>query len=121
MKKKNICIYASILIYIYLALPTLIFMIGWLKWYLALLFGILTAFACVKGFSDSIQEKLLIIDNLSDTRTFLKALVLISLWVYVSGIGGWCYQNSDHEVRNAIFRALVEYDWPVVSYDGSRG
>lgn len=121
MKKKNICIYASILIYIYLALPTLIFMIGWLKWYLALLFGILTAFACVKGFSDSIQEKLLIIDNLSDTRTFLKALVLISLWVYVSGIGGWCYQNSDHEVRNAIFRALVEYDWPVVSYDDSRG
>lgn len=121
MGKKKTGIYVNILIYIYITLPTLIFIIGWMKWYLAFAFGILVAFACVKGFSDSIQDKCLINSDSADIRTFLKALLLIALWVYLSGIGGWCYQNSDHECRSAIFRALVEYDWPVVSFDGSRG
>lgn len=123
MKKNRIHICANILIYIYLALPAIIFLAGWLKWYLALPFGMLAAYACVKGFSDSIQDQCLILDSLTpaDCKTFLKALLWITLWVYISGIGGWCYQNSDHEARNAIFRALVEYDWPVVSYDGTRG
>ncbi|MGN0325423.1 MAG: hypothetical protein ACI4DW_03860 [Lachnospiraceae bacterium] len=30
------------------------------------------------------------------------------------------WQNSDHTVRNALFRALVEYDWPIINADGSR-
>lgn len=123
MKKNRIGMYVSILVYLYLALPAIIFLAGWLKWYLALPFGVLAAYACVRGFSDSIQDQCLIIDNLTpaDTKTFLKALLWITVWVYISGIGGWCYQNSDHEARNAIFRALVEYDWPVVSHDGTRG
>ena len=111
----------NILIYIYLMLPTLIFVVGWMKWYFAFAFGILIAIACVRGFSDSIQDKCLILSMPADSKTFLKALLLIVLWVYLSGIGGWCYQNSDHGIRNSIFRALVEYDWPVISHDGSRG
>lgn len=120
MEKKKKDMFVSILIYLYLALPTLIFLIGWLKWYWALLFGILTAFACVTAFTDSMKEECLVIGK-SDIKTFLKALLIITLWVYLSGIGGWCYQNKDHEVRNAIFRALVEYDWPVVSRGSGRG
>lgn len=116
--KNDKCV--SILIYIYLALPTLIFMIGWLKWYWALLFGVIVSLACIRGFTDSMKDRCLAIKN-PDIGTFIKALLLIALWVYLSGIGGWCYQNRDHEVRSAIFRALVEYDWPVVSYDGNRG
>ena len=117
-KKGNITI--NILIYIYLALPTLIFIIGWLKWYWAFLFGILTAYACVRSFMVPMIDKDFSVTR-ADLITFVKALLLILLWVYLSGIGGWCYQNSDHEARSAIFRALVEYDWPVASYDGSRG
>ena len=123
MENKKIGIYINILVYIYLALPTIIFFAGWLKWYFALPFGLVAAVACVKGFSNSIRDKCLIIDSSVDIeiRTLVKVLLLIALWVYISGIGGWCYQNKDHEVRNAIFRALVQYDWPVISYDGSRG
>lgn len=120
MGKRQAGAYINILIYGYLMLPTLIFMIGWMKWYFALALGMLTALACVRGFSDSIQDKCLIISIPADRKTFLKVILLIVLWVYLSGIGGWCYQNSDHEARNAIFRALVQYDWPVISYDGSR-
>ncbi len=120
MGKKKTGIIVNILIYLYLALPTLIFIIGWLKWYWAFLFGILTAFACVRSFMVPMIDKDFSVTR-ADLTTFVKALLLILLWVYLSGIGGWCYQNSDHEARSAIFRALVEYDWPVASYDGSRG
>ncbi len=120
MEKKKTSIYVNILIYLYLVLPTLIFLIGWLKWYWALIFGAAAAYACVKAFTEDVWDKSLQLKK-SDIKTFLKALLLITLWVYLSGIGGWCYQNSDHEVRSAIFRALVEYDWPVISHDGSRG
>ncbi len=120
MEKKRQVIFVSIFIYLYLALPTLIFMIGWLKWYWAFIFGVALAYACVKGFSDSIHEQCFLLEK-ADVKIFIQALALIFLWVYLSGIGGWCYQNSDHEGRSAIFRALVQYDWSVISYDGSRG
>lgn len=120
VEKKKTSIYVSILIYLYLALPTLIFMIGWLKWYWAFILGVPASYACVKAFTSAIQDKSLLLEK-ADIKTFVKALLLIALWVYLSGIGGWCYQNSDHEVRNAIFRSLVEYDWSVISHDGSRG
>lgn len=119
-RKKNEAVYISIAIYLYQALPTLIFMVGWLRWYWALIFGVALAYACVKGFSDSIKEKCFLIEK-TNVKILSKALMLIILWVFLSGIGGWCYQNSDHEVRSAIFRALVQYDWPVISYDGTRG
>ncbi len=119
MKNKK-RIWLSLLLYLYLALPTLIFMIGWLKWYFAFPFGMLTAFACVRAFTVSMRNEDFVPEP-ADISTFLKALALIIVWVYLSGIGGWCFQNRDHGTRNAIFRALVEYDWPVVSHDGSRG
>lgn len=121
MNKKKIDAYISIIIYIYLTLPTLIFFIGWLRWYWAFPLGMLIIYGCIKGFSVSMRERCLVLRSSIEVQTMIKALVLITLWVYLSGIGGYCYQNSDHGIRNAIFRALVEYDWPVVSADGSRG
>lgn len=126
LKNKNINAGVSLLIYLYLTLPTLIFLAGWLKWYWALLFGSLTAVSCVRAFASSMRDKDWVPETVEDPdgtkiKTFAKALLFILLWVYLSGIGGWCYQNRDHEVRSAIFRALVEYDWPVISHDGSRG
>ena len=118
MRKKSY-IWVNIVIYIYMVLPTLIFVIGWLRWYWALGFSVLISFACLRGFMDSAQNNYWVIEE--NYKTFLKALLFIVGWVYLSGIGGWCYQNSDHEVRSAIFRALVEYDWPVISNNGERG
>lgn len=40
-------------------------------------------------------------------------LVLLSTWVFLSGIGGFAFQNSDFHIRNAIFRDLVTNNWPV--------
>ena len=95
MKKKGIAV--NMLIYLYMALPTLIFMVGWLKWYWALLFGALAAYACARGFTVSIQDKSLLLNKING-RIFIKALLLIILWVYLSGIGGWCYQTMNIEM-----------------------
>ncbi len=35
------------------------------------------------------------------------------LWTYLSGIGGFFYQNDDFFGRNAIFHDLLEHEWPV--------
>lgn len=121
MDKDKINIWSSILIYLYLTLPVLIFFIGWLQWYWALPFGILIAFACVRGVLNSVRDRCLVIDCPIEISTMLTALLIIILWVYLSGIGGYCYQNLDHRARNTIFQALVEYGWPVISNDGSRG
>ena len=57
LKNKNINAGVSLLIYLYLTLPTLIFLAGWLKWYWALLFGSLTAVSCVRAFASSMRDK----------------------------------------------------------------
>lgn len=114
-KKKNI--WNNLIINTYLVLPTLIFILGWLKWYYALIFGGLILVAYFKSFSDASDDKFLVFEK-GNTKTLLTTLILIVLWVNLSGIGGYCFQNSDHNCRNAIFHALVEYDWPVISNDG---
>ncbi len=107
-------------IYSYIALPCLIFAIGWLKWYWAIILGISIIIALVK----CIKEDPFDYSNISFKKNgykFLGAFFLICFWVYISGVGGLSYQNSDHEARTAIYRALVEYPWPVISQDGNRG
>lgn len=120
MKNRKAGIYVNILIYLYISLPTLIFVIGWLKWYWAIIFAPLISIACTRSFMNSEKSSYVEIENFN-MKTILIASIFIALWVYLSGIGGWCYQNSDHGARNTIFRALVEYDWPVISRDGIRG
>ena len=46
-------------------------------------------------------------------RNLIFTIVGILLWVALSGIGGFAFQNTDFHIRNAIFRDLITYDWPV--------
>ncbi|MBD5527036.1 MAG: hypothetical protein HDR02_01305 [Lachnospiraceae bacterium] len=41
-------------------------------------------------------------------------VMLIALWVVLSGVGGYVWQNDDHLWRNTIFDILVKEDWPVL-------
>ncbi|MCR5045102.1 MAG: hypothetical protein K6A42_00825 [Treponema sp.] len=45
------------------------------------------------------------------------AIAITAFWVYLSGIGGFVWQNSDHVVRNPLFRLLVAEKWPLVDSD----
>ena len=38
------------------------------------------------------------------------------MWVALSGIGGFAFQNIDFHTRNAVFRDLINFPWPVKYY-----
>lgn len=42
-----------------------------------------------------------------------STLILIFLWLLLSGIGGYAFQNWDHHWRNAVLRDLINYPFPV--------
>lgn len=118
---KKICKITPILIaYLYLLLPIMIFICGWLKWYIAIpsMFIVLMSFGLA---IKNIQENNYWLVNRYNIKTLFVAFIIICIWVIFSGIGGLSYQTSDHECRNAIFRALVEYDWPVIATTGKSG
>ena len=96
----------------YLMTPLIIFAFGWLK----------TGYACgitavlLAAFFFSLKE-MADVDihfNMKQVNIALAVSILVMLWVGLSGIGEISFQNSDHEIRNAIFRDLVQNPWPVV-------
>ena len=52
----------------------------------------------------------------SNGRFWIIALALIAIWTLFSGIGGGAYQTGDFKLRNAVFRDLCTYNYPVI-YD----
>lgn len=114
MEKKSSMILK--IAYMYILLPFLIFTLGWMKFYIAIpiVFVLLFCFWKICKESEEMWIPKLSKDNLIK---ILFVLGIVALWVYMSGIGKFLYQNVDHGVRNTIFDILVQYDWPVINYD----
>ena len=114
IKPLPLCIYS------YIALPFLIFAAGFLKWYFAIPFSIITIFSVI--LASSASNGLDKIDFLKrDILKLILGFLFISSIVLLSGIGGYLWQNSDHATRNTLFKILTEYPWPPVSNNGSVG
>lgn len=93
--------------YIYLALPLGLFLVTWLDYLWASIFSLSFIFAyykCVACTNNSI-----IVDN-KKTYMFLSIALI---WCFLSGIGYFYYQSFDYHFRNAVFRDLINYEWPV--------
>ncbi len=54
-------------------------------------------------------------------RTIFYLLLLTGLWVFLSGVGGYAFQNWDHHWRNAVLHDLITYNWPVVYSSPEKG
>ncbi len=115
MKKLNFENIVIIFGISYLILPICIFFLGWLNIFLGIILSLL--FVC---FGYRIYSILKVEDNKLIKKKnliyWIISIFLICIWVYFSGIGGFSYQNDDFWARNAIFRDLINYDWPVI-YD----
>lgn len=113
IKEKKINNIIFNIAYIYISIPIVIFCITWLKWYYSfvlivfLLFGLYRLCSNIhKAYKGAYSKK--------DIKVFVIAFVIIIAWVYLSGIGGFVYQNTDHTCRNQIYEILVNYKWPVI-------
>lgn len=104
------------LTYLYLLLPCLIFLLGFLKWYISVPVSVLFFLITCKG-NDFFTEK----TDSDKTKRINLLLLLITIGLASAIWTGWCgqgthiwYQSSDWEARNAILRDLVTHPWPVV-------
>jgi len=57
---------------------------------------------------------------ISSQSTFYL-LLLTGIWVLLSGVGGYAFQNWDHHWRNAVLHDLIAYDWPVIYSSPDKG
>ena len=100
----------------YLVVPTIIFFYGWLRWELSVLCIFLLGVAVYRTIKEiDIKEEIII------SKSALSCLMISSFaLVILSGIGGTFTQSYDIYMRNAIYRDLVLYEWPVY-YPESNG
>lgn len=104
--------------YLYLAIPFLIFTFGWFR----LPIAIISAGIVITGlyFAFRYAPKTDISQFSKENIPKILMIVIIAfIWVYMSGIGGFAFQNFDHMWRNAILKNLVEYEWPIIINDAS--
>ena len=99
--------------FLYLLIPFLIFCLGFLKTYISLCIIVIFLWLIIKSWSRATQER----QSFSLTRsTMIYTILVVFAWVALSGIGGFAFQNTDFHIRNAIFRDLINYHWPVKYY-----
>lgn len=102
--------------YLYIGIPVFIFLLGWLKWFIAipisiaLAIGMVGVWKCIDENNIKISKKILLV-------TFLLA----AIWCILSGQGGYYYQSADYDARNAIFRDLIMRPWPVTYPEENMG
>lgn len=93
---------------LYLTIPFIIFCVGWLRLSVAVPAIAIILFALWKLLKDSPRSTF----NLTG-REAAFCLLLTGTWVFLSGVGGYAFQNWDHHWRNAVLHDLINYDWPV--------
>jgi hypothetical protein len=98
---------------LYLLIPFLIFCLGYLKPFISLCITLIFVWLIIKNWRSTTQESR---SWLLSRRNIVFTFLIVLLWVGLSGIGGFAFQNIDFHIRNAIFRDLINFDWPVKYY-----
>lgn len=104
---------------IYISLPVLIFLGGYLKWYYALPGICVVGYALYRILSKKNQMistgKTLSLSGWAMAGLFIAMLA----WTQLGGMNGFLYQSTDYAARNAIFRDLITHEWPVTYQRGT--
>ncbi|HNJ12685.1 MAG TPA: hypothetical protein PLN43_03860 [Anaerolineales bacterium] len=103
--------------YLYLTIPFIIFCMGWLRLSVAIPVVAVIVWALwqlLKQTPPGQYSKITI-------HHLLLALLVTGIWLFLSGVGGYAFQNWDHHWRNAVFRDLVTNNWPVIYSSPERG
>lgn len=98
---------------VYIALPVFIFLAGWLRLIVAVpvcIIFLVSLILMLRNRPEAIAWHL----TKAQWGILLASLGLLAVWVFLSGQGGFAFQNSDYEYRNAIFHDLINKSWPVI-------
>lgn len=103
---------------LYASVPIIIFFIGWLNIFSAIIFTALLLICLFFFFKNtSIWDAKFKFLEISVTNIIIIAIIAF-LWCFLAGQGGFVHQSSDHPYRNAIFQDLISKPWPVTYYNG---
>ncbi|MEO8275035.1 MAG: hypothetical protein ABI639_02390 [Thermoanaerobaculia bacterium] len=94
----------------YLALPLVLFVVGWLRLSVALP---LLALMAATGWS--LRDELARRVPLRKRQAIVFGIVAV-LWVALSGVSGLGHRNPDWAKHDSVLKGIVEQSWPVV-YD----
>ena len=101
---------------IYLLIPVVFFAWGWLRWPIALVTTLVagaTVAVAARDAWSAWKDK----ENRPTTRELLSALwpalVVVTAWLFASGIGGFGQQTGDYDSHNALLRGLIFEPWPL--------
>ncbi|MCC6457534.1 MAG: hypothetical protein IT328_21435 [Caldilineaceae bacterium] len=106
---------------LYLALPYVIFCVGWLQWYWAALAFLLLVAALVESTRLTIHQTTASAPaaEASPLFTFLHLLFLLLIalmWLILVGVGEIGYIRGDWVKHESVLKDLIEHEWPVL-YD----
>ncbi|MBF0207967.1 MAG: hypothetical protein HQK53_13895 [Oligoflexia bacterium] len=113
--------YLEIVSIIYITIPNLIFFLTWTRPLIAYPVSLLILAATVQVVRRLWREKGAVTNAVPATISIPMLLTYIlglTIWVYISGIGGFFYQNGDYLKHNTLLYDLAHSDWPV-TYVGS--
>ena len=114
LKGKGICVSSKKLViaaYCYMVIPIIIFLIGWLKIYVGITLSAVLLFGLFYFVKKRYKKDEFFYIEM---KAVCIMLLVICIWVFLSGVGGYFCQRSDLHWRNAIFRDLIDYSWPVI-------
>ena len=96
---------------IYITLPVIIFLLGWIRIQYSVIASVLLLFSAYTIFKQKKTSE----RNVMLSYKMLAVLCLIAIvWCFFAGQGGYYYQSADYGCRNAIFRDLINFKWPVI-------
>lgn len=98
----------------WIAIGVVIFLLGWCQWYFALPLTALIVYCLYRQWRRGSKDALVI-----STHQLCLSMFVCLVLMWLCGIGGYMVQSNDHYWRNAMFRDLVNYSWPV--YDAQTG
>lgn len=101
---------------LYLAFPFFLFLFGWIRLTIAIPLALVLLFTLYRSLFTNSQSP--ISNNqpsflLPFSSSAFYWIFLTIFWLFLSGIGGYAFQNWDHNWRNAVFHDLIDFRWPI--------
>jgi hypothetical protein len=109
---------------LYLSIPSLLFAYGWLRLPYTLVTMLLITIFILFAMWDIYRPG--IWRDLFSTRylcmwigkkvmfaSLVMTILILTAWLFLSGVGGFGFQNPDYEKHNALFMSLITHKWPL--------